>query len=132
MSAELVAWLTAIWDEQEKREQEKRTWKSEAPPMDVTTSPEGDGVYVSQPGSSIQHWLSTEDYERAYLSPAPDTRVLARIAADRRILAVCLHGVTAIWHTGYTCGAEGGYDEILSLLALPYTDRPGYQAEWSL
>ena len=103
VTADLAAWLTAVWDEEEARERTKRTWRPDAPPMDVTKTHDGEGVLISNPGSSNRHWLSGEEYERSYLTPSPDKQVLARIAA---------------------------YKEILRLLASLYADREGFRPEW--
>jgi hypothetical protein len=67
-------------------------------------------------------------------------RALARIAADRQILA--LHAVVVsdanhapLGPTCSTCGAWEEYPEdwpcqTVKLLALPHADRPGYQEAW--
>jgi len=124
---DLAAWLTQTWDEEEQRELAKRTWRSDAPPMDVTYDGRSEGVYVSNPGSSIEHWMSAEDYDRSYLTPAPDKQVLARIAADRKILA--LHSGEQDWPCQVGNYVEEPCETRL-LLASRYQDRPGFRPEW--
>ena len=149
-TVDLAAWLTRIWDEEERRENAKRTWRPDAPPMDVTTDLDRGGVYVSNPGSGIQHWLSTEDYDRTYLIPAPDKQVLARIAADRKILELhrgphdCRVFKTGSHPAGWlSAGSTAGQWAYVSterfvdqpcptklVLASPYKGREGWQEAW--
>jgi hypothetical protein len=57
-------------------------------------------------------------------------RWLTECDAKRRIVERASHDSAAEWHSGYTCGAADGYDDILRLLALPYADHSNYREDW--
>ena len=125
---DLAAWLTQIWDEQEKAAQEAR---------DATLHTPWAGPVITQ-----------------HMTLNNPTVVLAWIAADRQILA--LHAARPIRRTRreeasgrplrpgdlrVVCDECSGDDdpyidqvaypcETVRLLALPYADRVGYREEW--
>jgi hypothetical protein len=104
---DLAAWLTQVWDEQEKA-------ADPADRRDIIYYPaERSGFPVS----------NVEPIERA--------SVLARIAADRQILAFVQRvqlnaGEPPHWDVG---DAEA-LGHVVKLLAQPYADRPGFRDEW--
>lgn len=116
---DLASWLTQIWDEQERR---ARLEKQLA-----------DDFFVSEDIAVEYQWArmtkhSNGSYGSSFSPGAPaPTEVLARIAADRQILA--LHSGDRDW----PC-QEGNYVyepcATLRLLALPYAYRPSYREEW--
>lgn len=55
-------------------------------------------------------------------------RVLAEVAAKRRIIEHVVRGRAYYWDTDNTLFPPGL--AILGALALPYADRPGYRDEW--
>ena len=129
---DLVAWLTQIWDEQEKAARDRWTMNPLAPPIEVQYGGgiNPDMVTVSAPGSRLTRTMTPEEYQRTYLLPAPDERALARIAADRQILEL---------HTGpHECPFWDGNGEFWEdlycpttlLLAKAHADRPGFRDEW--
>jgi len=110
-TVDLAAWLTAIWDEEERLASE---WQSK---LDA-------GVAIPS------HMLG------GVVNPAS---VLARIAADRRILE--LHGVawnaevcTVCHHPhedGETLDNDAWPCATVRLLASPYKGREGWQEAWA-
>lgn len=133
---DLVEWLTQIWDEDEKRERAKRNWGLMAPR----------GI-AYEDGRVLVHWtsgyeedLTQEEFDRKYSDS--DAQVLARIAADRKILR--LHGGMAGGGAhecpdGFLDGAQTephtGWEvecETLRLMASAFADRQGYRDEWAV
>lgn len=70
-----------------------------------------------------QEMRTTDALHIARWDPA---RVLAEIAAKRRILALEPDGD----HGGYPDGYSSAKHEALALLALPYADHPDYREQW--
>jgi uncharacterized protein DUF6221 len=99
---DIAAWLTGVWDEDEAQ---------------AAATGQPDGYYPDpyDPGSPMHH-----------------ESVLARIGADRQILA--LHSGSAPWCAWSQDGNDthliGDPCDTARLLALPYADRPGYQESW--
>ncbi len=108
---DLSAWLTQIWDEGEARVREALgpDYAGERP------------KFYDVPGGHRDDWgLWT-----FHVDPA---EVLARIAADRQILALHEGGVSYPEDCGI-CN-EGMPCETVRFLAAPYADRLGYQESW--
>ncbi len=137
-SDDLADWLTQIWDEQEKL---ARAAQDDAPSLTWEAEKVYDGVYTIQLGPS-EHpdndsydvgWDVRMPREIArYIAANDPASVLARIAADRQILAMHTgnHECPSVedncgWVTDDRCST-------VRLLALPYADRPGYQESWKL
>lgn len=57
-------------------------------------------------------------------------QLLVQIQTDLQIIKTCAKDADVVWHTGYTCGAENGYIEILMQFATRHADRPGFKEEW--
>lgn len=109
MMDDLAAWLTQIWDEDEAaaRDGDAACWHID---------------YCDAAGSAF--------HER-FTPPL----MLARIAADRRILEVH-EPDPRLPSVCTTCGEPLEYTvdwpcETVRLLASPYADRPGYREEWA-
>ena len=68
--------------------------------------------------------------ETPHSGPGSTARVLREVEAKRRIVDVAAECADGMWHTGYTCGAENGYADILDHLAAVYADHPDYREEW--
>lgn len=105
MSAELVEWLSAIWDEDEE-------WAG--------SFDQPDGFYPDP------HEVG---------APAHHDQILARIAADRQILVLHLNAnAVPAAASSFTRGQDDGYRQatadVLRLLAQPHADRPGFREEW--
>lgn len=129
---ELVRWLTACLDEDE-RTARVTVWDGSGNKLDwelsasATIDVGGDEFYVGD--RTIANHMMVWD-------PA---RVLREIDAKRRIIELHAypsgHGCSTTDETGYNLN----YDEVspedacttLRLLALPYADRPGYREEWA-
>lgn len=129
---DLVAWLTKIWDVQEKLASIEM----------ITSAP-----FREKPGFTVAYlWTREVANENGTVvssrlapgAPTP-TEVLARIAADRQILA--LHKMEAwgssepgciLCHEDYDWGPEtvAGPCETVKLLAQPYADHPGFEEAW--
>ena len=137
MTDDLVAWLTQIWDEQEKMVQAA-----------IDDDGGQDGGFEDEfdrltKGREIAGPLAfepsfAEACARMIVANTPKL-ALARIAADRQILA--LHGVEWRQRPEHeigdsddpwcpTCLDEAWPCPTLCLLAQPYADRPGFRDEW--
>ncbi len=160
MTADLAAWLTRIWDEQEAAA--KACEEVYPSPWEVSDRGWMAKVQADQPGfrivaeleqhPSIDGWLSTRLDHLALHDPAS---VLARIAADRQILAdyrkvlrqqeensdefallmrqpVEDYGrLNQVKTFGWQVqGRVEALSAVVRLLASPHADRPGYQSEW--
>ena len=109
---DLAAWLTQIWDEQEKIAQG----------VVDRSAPDEATIYLEDP------WPE----EAAYLPHIKPASVLARIAADRQILADYRY-YEADYRANPTPTLEGqrfGLLLALTRLAEAYADRPGFREEW--
>lgn len=118
----LAAWLTQIWDEEERQ---------------FDAACEAEAAYLRSDGLPGE---TAESVREFWLSPEAGTDWplrLARIAADRNILAL----QQKAWARSVTddpdpegvewlLGHRWGLHEAVKLLALPYADRPGYQEAW--
>ena len=136
---DLVAWLTQVWDEQEKA---ARFAHELAASIDYGIV---DFQWVrfvrDMPGGMVK----SHSFDTGAPSPA---EVLARIAVDRQILALHKPGVDWLCRTccgeayleeywdGETETTEWKRAELawpcptVRLLAQPYADRPGFRDEW--
>lgn len=129
---DLAAWLTNVWDEQEaaaKAEVDMVAY--------VYDRPEDVGVQVSY------EWVRFTKHPRggtgslfAYGAPSP-TQVLARIAADRKILDLYRNAKNASGGLlPFTRGQGDGYrqalEDVLRLRAAEHASRPGYQEGWAV
>jgi len=126
---DLAAWLTRIWDEEERLAREVAD-RYPAPWV-------GAFKQVTSEGGSIEEVASTEaSCISHHIERYDPASVLARIAADRKILA--LHGsIDNIYGRleCTSCGIAGEFPvrwpcPTLRLLASPYADSPGYREEW--
>jgi hypothetical protein len=126
-TVDLAAWLTGIWDEEERLAKKAGgdRWILDG------------GIHrESHPMDEVVDWVYDEaDEHIAYHDPAS---VLARIAADRKILALHVYTVDGNgWVDCTNCGEVGheteGITECLHrrLLASPYKGREGWQEEWA-
>lgn len=135
MTGDLVAWLTAVWDEEERlataaaKQYTGARWLLSD---DVVGADRGGyvacGAYSGDIGEEIGNHIVAHD-------PAS---VLARIAADRKILALADEAsaldaqVDGEFRVGPRNLKEEPYvgDLILRHLASPYKGREGWQEEW--
>jgi hypothetical protein len=122
---ELVRWLNGQLDEDERiaREATQGAW---------VWSRE----FVTPPGYHHRTVGPLEPGDAAYIAEHSPAQVLAEIDAKRRILSDVLPTMRADeiriageWGIGSEQVREAS-DDLLSLLALPYADRPGYRDEW--
>jgi hypothetical protein len=117
MVEDLAAWLTAVWDEEER--QFEAACEAEAEYL------RSDGLPDETAASVREFWLSPEAGTEWPLR-------LARIAADRKILARCM----AIWSEHEEGGPLNGLVRavdaglIVHDLASPYESRPDFRPEW--
>jgi hypothetical protein len=127
-TVDLAAWLTAIWDEEERLA--KAAFSNQEDP-EHGWGKEGRAV---TPHVGVIH----EDVQRAHVVRWHPGAVLARIAADRKIIE--LHGVAWNAEVCTVCHHLIGDDlqvdndawpcATVRALASPYADRPGFQAAW--
>jgi hypothetical protein len=124
---DLAAWLSAVWDEEERLATAATDGPWTAGEFCVWSEADvEDGVIVSD-GPDGGGGASEEN--AAFIAANHPASVLARIAADRKILAL---------HSGDNdepCQSYAGnwaYEpcKTLRLLASPYADRPGFRSEW--
>ena len=130
---DLAAWLTQIWDEREATAKAAMGAGGRylSPDSGNWETFQNGGVCDSTSGDTIVHDEGSPTPEQAAFIAANDpASVLARIAADRQILAM---------HTGHhecpsiedNCGwVTDDRCSTVRLLALPHADRPGYQEAW--
>ena len=129
---DLAAWLTAVWDEEERLARDAASAEYPGPEWilsedDVVGAAHGDyvacGPYEGDIGEEIGSFIAAND-------PAS---VLARIAADRKILAACLESMNNIYRPDNSDYADWDLAvEIAKTLASPYADREGFRSEWSV
>jgi len=139
---DLAAWLTAVWDEEERLARDAASAEYPGPEWilsedDVVGAAHGDyvacGPYEGDIGEEIGSFIAAND-------PAS---VLARIAADRKILELhrdsdgyCDECGSGVPESGP--GDPGSFNPVewpcptLRLLASPYADREGWQESWAL
>lgn len=125
MTADLADWLTQVWDEQEEAAREAyyegQRWLPEE--ESVITAPDWDVVYTADRKVDARH-IARHD-------PAS---VLARIAADRQILARCSAHLppTSDRHllTDVAMALAVLAEATIRDLAQPYADRPGFEEAW--
>lgn len=113
---DLAAWLTQIWDEDQA----------------VALGAEGHSVFDGTGVVADRHARGTvvvRSPVARHIARHDPAAALARIAADRQILAACQR-VYRAKDREYGDGSHDLADEILDLLATPYADRPGYREEW--
>jgi hypothetical protein len=135
MTADLVEWLTRVWDEQEKREAGRYRPREGMELAEVMTADDG-LMFIRWEHGGRPEFIPRERYISEFLEPDPDSFALARIAADRQILA--LHAPHLHEGIGMLCrccagGAGANADwpcETVRLLAEPYADREGFRDEW--
>lgn len=115
---DIAAWLTQIWDEEE---QSARFAHDLAASIDYGIV---DFQWVRFVRDALGGMVRSHSFDAGAPSPAS---VLARIVADRKILAL---------HVGGSYPDECGLCneslpcETVRLLAEPYADRPGYNEQW--
>lgn len=124
---DLAAWLTAVWDEEERL---ARLAGGDRWILD------GSIVHESHPSREVVDWVYDEADE--HIVAHDPASVLARIAADRAILE--LHGVAwnaevcTVCHHPHEDGETLDNDAwpclTVRLLASPYADREGFRSEW--
>jgi hypothetical protein len=124
-TVDLAAWLTSIWDEEERLAKEALApdWR-------------GSKTFYDTEGAQQDSW-------GLWLFHIYPASVLARIAADRKILELhsaepnpLLSRKTLSWaergKLPLVCSeCSGAWPcRTLLLLASPYADRPGFREEW--
>lgn len=147
MSAELVAWLRSILDEEERiaRRVEGR-WTAVSGGYGPEVRVDGDVAWQRE--VNVQVWQCDDeddgcpDAARGWMAEAnhialhDPTRVLADVRVKRRILdryETALDAVDVSAGTVLAGAAKlrhGAYEVVLKLLAEPYQDRPGFREEW--
>lgn len=143
MSDDLLTWLRAQLDEDERIALDAGgAWNAgggawmELPDTPwVLTAP----VPITQwkpPNSDRNIGTIPREWDRAHIVRHDPARVLREVEAKRRILNDVLPTMQADemriageWGVGSEPVREAS-DDLLSLLALPYADRPGYRDEW--
>lgn len=130
---DLITWLRACLDEDERvaREAAGAPWVAEIPGavhVDAAAIAENRAWRNFGFVASVEH-----DADRQHLARWDPARVLAEIAAKRRILDLHAFGGTPPLSAADEC-RECVSDfpcPTVRLLALPYADRPGYRPEWA-
>jgi hypothetical protein len=127
---DLAAWLTEIWDEAEKAARFTVELTEHSYPADEFQ------IHWGWSRLTTHRTNGSGGASLALGAPSP-SEVIARIAADRQILALHSYAVDPNqWVDCAVCGEVGheteGINECLHrrLLASAYADRPGYQEAW--
>lgn len=135
---DLAAWLTQIWDE----DQQAAEACAEVYPSPWDVSDRGHTAYVRadephfrlvaelEQHPAVDGWLGDRLQHIARHDPAA---TLARIAADRQILARYRHALDQRRDHPDDLASAGSLLALLGivkLLASAYADRPGYQEAW--
>ena len=148
MADDLAAWLTQIWDARQRLYEHAPDFVEEdsarGPGWGKAGGDECEvcGDYQFSGYESVVKEAWYEHMERHHQR----REVLARIAADRQILADWqqANGEHQSWCEEYddfgaiedygradkVRGALESLERIVRILALPYADRPGYREEW--
>lgn len=129
---EMVAWLGKIWDEDEKAEGRKFRSRKGVPQPDSTMHdwPEGGLVTIRRHGGDSETVMSHADYLVEFCKPNPDQLMLARIAAERALLAYLTEtesltaGPEEVWLD------RDAYEQAIKIIASGYAARPGYDERW--
>jgi hypothetical protein len=143
---ELAAWLLEQIDADEQRAQaipeNARVWNHDQPgvnfgPPDASTEPAlldlggADGSAVQVSGPEVDDDQTTvSPAEADHIAAWDPARVLAECDAKRQLV----EAHAELGHSpcdAHDASLRSESCEVLRLLALPYTDRPGYRAEWS-
>lgn len=136
---DITAWLTAIWDEDERAEGRKFRSRKDVPQPDSIMHgwPEDDLVTIRRPLDDSDTVMSHVAYIAESCEPNPDLFTLARIAADRKILALHEPYEMPSWPATLCRNCAGGAGEgpdwpcdTVRLLAEPHATRPGYDEAW--
>ena len=138
---DLAAWLTQIWDERERlakkatpgpwRHDPRKHWRKPGTAWfeeAVFAGPAGkDATCVAGTGESDD---PQSIYDAAFIAANDPATVLARIAADRQILAAWQYesGIDYAMGDG---GSDSGLLFALKCIAAAYADRSGYRDEWA-
>lgn len=150
VTADLAAWLTQIWDEEERLAKAAMSPARRylAADSGVWGTFHGGGIEDAASGDVIVYDEGTPTSEQADFIAAHDpASVLARIAADRKILAehaasggkcrtCCGEPYMEEFWDGETETVEWNRADLawpcptVLLLASPYADRPGFRSEW--
>lgn len=121
---DLATWLTQIWDEEHQTalQASPGPWRVNAEELDMVLAVDDIEVCTAFALSNNQlRWTAR------HIAGQDPVRVLARIAADRRILAI---------HTEVDpCDAhDASFRKItcdtVRLMGVRYSGRPGYREEW--
>ncbi len=129
---DLAAWLTQIWDGQEATARAATEgpwkWQAVAPPHKYALVGKGGRMVV--PSRTPDVWPSVSD--ATFMEANDPASVLARIAADRQILADYLDACRSyeIERTPFREGQRFGLLMALARIAETHADRPGYQEAW--
>ncbi|MFI6681856.1 DUF6221 family protein [Kribbella sp. NPDC050470] len=150
-TVDLVAWLTEIWDKDEQlarkatpgpwRHDPRKHWRKPG------TAWFEEAVFAGPAGKDAECIAGTGEsddpqsiYDAAFIAAHDPASVLARIAADRKILE--LHGQVDVREGGAsscaTCAVTANWEldpedwpcRTLRLLASPYKGREGWQENW--
>jgi len=135
---DLVQWLRAQLDEDERiawaaqRQRGGGEWVARADATGIVAV-EGLPVRAGQPIPVVLH--PDEDETAAHIAEHDPARVLREIDAKRRIIAEVIPEIDGMedridgeWGAGDPMERESV--TLLRLLALPYSDRPGYRDDW--
>jgi hypothetical protein len=132
-TVDLASWLIAVWDEEERLATEAAEEANGPKWYALEYDYEGIAIH-SRPVevSSGSHRTA----ETIHISRHDPTSVLARIAADRKILA--RYNAVRTSPLGPDAFANGNamsrldeLDQVLRLLASPYKGREGWQESWA-
>lgn len=115
---DLAVWLGQIWDED--KAQAEAAGKAEGDPVWSDGGPYSDNV-ITDSGGAVAYgsWGGLGDATRGFIARHDPASVLARIAADRKILELMEYAYD-----------DATYRYVVKLLGSAYADRPGYQEAW--
>jgi hypothetical protein len=138
MSDDLVTWLRAQLDDDERVAQEasgdarvtgaSRGYKYSRPGDIYAISHKGTPARIAQ-GTRCGPDISAEQ-SSDHIARHDPARVLAEVAAKRAIIDEHAPVVDGSQGRRWFVGSESQSSLTLRLLALPYADQPGYREEW--
>lgn len=140
---DIAVWLTAIWDQDVQLAQKATPGPWRHDPRKHWRKPGTawfeEAVFAGPAGKDAECIAGTGEsddpqsiYDAAFIAAHDPASVLARIAADRKLLELHapFQGLEHP-HPSYceACGASWPCATV-RLLALPHADRPGYNEQW--
>lgn len=136
---DLAAWLTAVWDEEERLASDDLTpgpWTLEYECPEGEHDHDWDEVWIAGHHRStvagFNERYTCAPRDAAHIVRQQPASVLARIAADRKILADYQRLLfdDPLRRTDYFRGQRDALEYVVKHKAEQYADREGFRSEW--